>query len=200
MTTPTGPSNPRAGSEPASPRQRRFEARHRQLLAVALEIAEEEGWEALTTRRLATEIGYSQPVVYSHFNSREELVDKLALDGFEQLTDMIQQVSPAGHRSTTESVCRAYIEFGQQHPRLYEAMFTLTSSLPFASADTPAELREAFARLERAVAPDLPAEQAAAQAELIWACSHGLTTLLLARRIPPDRLDDHIRRIAAMTK
>nr|WP_225224456.1 ATP-binding cassette domain-containing protein [Cellulomonas sp. JH27-2] len=47
-------------------------------------LAEERGWEAVTTRRLADAIEYSQPVLYGHFpQGRAEIVTAVALAGFE---------------------------------------------------------------------------------------------------------------------
>src|SRR6478672_1548091 len=55
---------------PTPPRQRRERelAQRRQLIIEsARELAEAEGWSAVTTRRLADKIEYSQPVLYQHF-------------------------------------------------------------------------------------------------------------------------------------
>lgn len=80
-----------------------------------------------------------------------------------------------------------------------EAMFSTRTTLPFASADTPGELHTAFSILKEEVARTVTepeADAAAAAAELIRAAGHGIVTLLAANRIPPDRVCDHIVRIA----
>ena len=46
--------------------------RESRIVAAARVIAEREGWDAVTIRRLAEEIEYSQPVLYSHFENRED--------------------------------------------------------------------------------------------------------------------------------
>lgn len=63
-------------------RRRDSEARHRLIVDTARGLAEREGWDAVTTRRLATEIEYSQPVIYKHFASMDDLAAAVALDGF----------------------------------------------------------------------------------------------------------------------
>lgn len=187
--------------EAPSPRRRRFEVRRRQLLDLTVSIAEDEGWEAVTTRRLAGDLGYSQPVIYSHFSSRDDLITAVVRDGFQRLTSLIEHVSAETDPAVVqEQLARTYVDFGREHPRLYEAMFRTALPVPFAQTDTPAELREAFAALTRAVASQHSATDAARVSELFWACCHGLTTLLVAQRIPPDRLTSHIEDIAALTR
>jgi len=45
-------------------------------------LAEAEGWDAVTTRRLSSQIEYSQPVLYKHFTEMEQIADAIAIDGF----------------------------------------------------------------------------------------------------------------------
>ena len=63
----------------------RAEREHR-IVAAARAIAEREGWDAVTIRRLAEEIEYSQPVLYSHFESRDAIVAAVAIEGFQEIT------------------------------------------------------------------------------------------------------------------
>jgi AcrR family transcriptional regulator len=42
-------------------------ARHQLIISTARLLAEAEGWDAVTTRRLSTEIEHSRPVLYKHF-------------------------------------------------------------------------------------------------------------------------------------
>ena len=56
--------------------------REGRIISAARVIAEKEGWDAVTIRRLAKEIEYSQPVLYSHFASRDAIVEAVAVEGF----------------------------------------------------------------------------------------------------------------------
>src|SRR6266498_1672770 len=53
-------------------------ARRRLITTTARNLAESEGWDAVTTRRLSTEIEYSQPVLYKHFGSMDDIVEAAA--------------------------------------------------------------------------------------------------------------------------
>ena len=67
-------------------RVRERAARRRLIVDTARVLAAREGWDAVTTRRLSSEIEYSQPVIYKHFASMEDLVEAIALEGFGELT------------------------------------------------------------------------------------------------------------------
>src|SRR3984885_6942623 len=70
-------------------RTRERSARRRLITATARRLAEEEGWDAVTTRRLSTEIEYSQPVLYKHFASMEGIVASVAVQGFGELGEAL---------------------------------------------------------------------------------------------------------------
>src|SRR5215472_7955618 len=71
-------------------RERGRAARRRLIITTARKLAEAEGWDAVTTRRLSTEIEYSQPVLYKHFTGMEQIAEAVALDGFDELAEVIR--------------------------------------------------------------------------------------------------------------
>src|SRR6187397_2828152 len=78
-------------------RREREKADRRQLIvATARRLAEAEGWDAVTTRRLSTEIEYSQPVLYKHFSGMEHIADAVAIDGFDELADALRTARSGG--------------------------------------------------------------------------------------------------------
>src|SRR5580693_7953735 len=67
-------------------RARRVAERRQQILDTARAVAEAEGWAAVTSRRLADAIGYTQPVLYQHFpGGKTEIMRTVALAGFAEL-------------------------------------------------------------------------------------------------------------------
>ncbi|WP_031512367.1 TetR/AcrR family transcriptional regulator [Streptomyces sp. NRRL F-5123] len=66
-------------------RERERAERERLIVTTARELAEAEGWDAVTTRRLAAEIEYSQPVLYSHFKGKGAIMAAVAEQGFAEL-------------------------------------------------------------------------------------------------------------------
>src|SRR6201999_853225 len=86
----------------------RAEREHR-IVAAARGIAEREGWAAVTIRRLADEIEYSQPVLYSHFANRDAIVAAVAVEGFEEIAAALREAASGstGRRNALENVAMA---------------------------------------------------------------------------------------------
>ena len=176
----------------ADRRRRERAEREQRITAAARTIAEGEGWSAVTIRRLADEIEYSQPVLYSHFENRDAIVTAVAITGFRELTSALGQVAsgPVDLRVALGRAATAYLAFAREHPALYEAMFTMPTGLSFANADTRPELHDAFAALAVVVAPSGGDVEAAT--ETFWATLHGLAELERSGRIRRDARDERL--------
>jgi AcrR family transcriptional regulator len=181
-------------------RERERAHRHQLIITAARELAEAEGWEAVTTRRLAERVEYSQPVLYSHFTGKNAIMSAVAIDGFSELAVHLRHARQAapGWGEALRAVCRAYLEFATERPALYQAMFVLPTDVKFASAETPPPLRAGFDEFVNCFPPDN--ERRELFAEVIWSALHGIAVLSDSGRIPPDgqeeRLDFLVTQIA----
>jgi AcrR family transcriptional regulator len=166
--------------------------REQRIVASARSIAEAEGWAAVTIRRLAEEVEYSQPVLYSHFENRDAIVAAVAIEGFREIAIALQQAArrPAGRGAALRDVAMAYLAFAREHPAVYEAMFAMRTNLHFAEADTKSELRDGFAALMAVVAPS--SSDAEIATETFWAALHGLAELERSGRIRPSARSERI--------
>ena len=176
-------------------RERDRAARRRLIVTTARKLAEAEGWDAVTTRRLSTEIEYSQPVLYKHFTGMEQIADAVATDGFGELAEVIRDArsGPGAASDALTRVARAYLDFARDNPAVYDAMFTRATSLHFAAQDTPAQLAAGFAELRHAVALVAHEQDADALTEVLWAALHGLVTLGRAGRLRPGYDSDRLQ-------
>jgi AcrR family transcriptional regulator len=160
-------------------RERERSARRRLIVTTARTLAEAEGWDAVTTRRLSAEIEYSQPVLYNHFAGMEQIADAVAIEGFGELAE-VTQAARQGAETASESLARiaqAYMDFGRDNPAVYDAMFARATKLRFAAEDTPPELNAAFAGLREAVGLVAGGQDADTLTEVFWAALHGLVAL-----------------------
>ena len=166
--------------------------RESRIIAAARAIAEHEGWDAVTIRRLAEEIEYSQPVLYSHFENRDAIVAAVAVEGFKELTVVLREAArgSTGQRNALENVAMAYVSFAFRRPALYEAMFILPTDLRFAEAETRPELRAAFEALATVVTPFCV--DVDVMTETFWAALHGLAELERSGRIRPSARSERI--------
>lgn len=180
-------------------KERERAERERLIVTTARDLAEAEGWDAVTTRRLAAQIEYSQPVLYSHFSGKDAIMVAVAVAGFTELADELHtaRISAAGTGQALTAVASAYAEFAQERPAQYEAMFTSTLDLPFASPEAPAPLHRAFAEIRDALVPFAGEDDPETLAETFWSGLHGLLTLLRNGRLRPD---EHTPRLALLIK
>ncbi|MFY7069539.1 TetR/AcrR family transcriptional regulator [Nocardiopsis changdeensis] len=176
-------------------KQRERAERERLIVATARELAEQQGWDAVTTRRLAERIEYSQPVLYSHFRGKREIIGAVALQGAAEMAVALRAATAAadGTRPRVTALARAYLDFAVRNPAVYDAMFRLDGGLAFAREDTPEPLKDAFAALLETlgeVAGD--GVHPGLFTEVFWAALHGLATLTREGRLPPQYAEQRL--------
>ena len=154
------------------------------LLDAALRLLEERGPGALRIRDLAATAGQSTMGVYTHFGSKQGLLEQLYLYGFRRLEHRLSNVSAEGQgRQELLAFALAYRAFALENEALYGLMFErATPDFVPSDASRLAGLAT-FQMLATRVAhwrPDFA--DPAADAHLIWATMHGLVTIELMHR------------------
>jgi AcrR family transcriptional regulator len=164
-----------------SRRERARDERRDLIVRTARELAEAEGWDAVTTRRLAEAVDYSQPVLYGHFKNMDAIATAVALQGIEELTAVLRSGSAA---DGLRGLARAYLEYAETHPAVYDAMFVRRTDLVFGGAETPDVLKDAFDAIRAAVEP-YATDDPETLTEVFWSALHGQATLNHNRRLRP---------------
>ena len=165
---------------------------HGNLRAVLLEQAEvmlrEGGVGGLSLRELARQAGVSHGAPRSHFVDRQALLDALAEQGFNRLTDNLRTAlrTPGPLEEKARMVGRAYVEFAVEDAALMDLMFA-------AKLDAPSgPIHEAALRLFQVFDESLtggsvqgrPDDQTRERFKLLFtATMQGTATFLAARRI-----------------
>ncbi|MEU3750843.1 MULTISPECIES: TetR/AcrR family transcriptional regulator [Streptomyces] len=176
-------------------KERERAERERLIVATARELAEQQGWDAVTTRRLAERIEYSQPVLYSHFRGKREIIGAVALEGATEMAAALRAATSAtdGPRERVAALARAYLDFAERHPAVYDALFQLDGGLAYAQEDTPEQLKDAFAALLESlteVAGD--GVHPGLFTEVFWSALHGLATLTRTSRLLPEDAEQRL--------
>ncbi|TDU80556.1 TetR/AcrR family transcriptional regulator [Streptomyces sp. KS 21] len=176
-------------------KERERAERERLIVATARELAEQQGWDAVTTRRLAERIEYSQPVLYSHFHGKREIIGAVALEGAAELAAAVRAATAAadGPRERVAALARAYLDFAARNPAVYDALFQLDGGLAYAQEDTPEPLKDAFAALLECLAEVAgDGVHPGMFTEVFWAALHGLATLTRAGRLLPEDAEPRV--------
>lgn len=170
-------------------RERERQITRQAILAAALQIAQQEGWPALTIRKVGERIEYSPPMVYEYFASKEDMLRQLLQEGFRQLRASMQQAI-----ATTEDreerllqMADAYWDFALDNRELYQLMHGLggvpldMTAMAQAVQEVCMTAREAILDWAEAQGVVLPDPLGAT--EIAWSLLHGLASLSLVNRI-----------------
>jgi AcrR family transcriptional regulator len=160
------------------------------ILDAAQHIARDEGWGAVTIRKVADSIGYSHPTLYAFFEDKQALLLALHCEGFRQLeqTLSVARARAGDPAEAPFAMAQAYCNFAWQHRELYEVMHSLGGAQldPLTLTDeAQAVLTQARHTLEdwaknagvRIANPD-------DAVLLVWSALHGIASLALSKQMP----------------
>jgi AcrR family transcriptional regulator len=170
-------------------RERERQEIRQSILSAAQAIAAEEGWQAVTTRKVAERIEYSQPTIYEYFENKQAILLALLHLGYERIRQVMQQAAQrtANPEERLLAISEAYWNFAFTSPELYQVMHGL-QGVVFGQPDAPPEAKQTFALMREnvmswaeATNTDLPHPDDAVDA--LWGVVHGLTILAMDGRI-----------------
>jgi AcrR family transcriptional regulator len=146
-------------------------SRRTEILDVAERLLASEGPEALTMRRVAAEMGIRAPSLYKHVRSKEDIEAGLQERA---LTSMAASLSSAADQP---AIASAYRRWALDHPQLYAL-----------ATNGPLHRDRLSPGVEAAAAAPVVAAAGGDEhrARALWGLAHGLVSLELAGRFPPD--------------
>lgn len=171
-------------AESSSPRARRKEDARARILDAARRIVLEEGYGALTMRRIASAAGYSPAALYLHFESREAIARELGGAGMRSLHARLSRAAAvADPIARLSALGAAYAAFGREEPETYRLIFMEPGFAASALGGKDEVGAAAFGLIlavfaELAAVGRLRAEQdAAGVATAFWVLLHGIVSL-----------------------
>ncbi|MDH3682635.1 MAG: TetR/AcrR family transcriptional regulator [Acidimicrobiia bacterium] len=151
-------------------------SRKEQIVDVARQLLEADGPGGVTMRAIADRLEIRAPSLYKHIADKHELEVALIARGFAEQAEAFT----AAISNTTEpvaAIAHSYRSWALANPHLYALM----TSNPLPRNDLPAGLEiAAAAPLVEAVHGNTD------RARALWAFAHGMVSLELAKRFPPD--------------
>jgi AcrR family transcriptional regulator len=150
-------------------REREREQRRRDILDAAWSVAEELGWATFSVERVAAKAELGRATVYGYFDSLEALVEAMAEEAVDKLSDRV------GQAQRLPEALDVPLRFSQQSPAAFALLFqqgTVDARPAFSTANLQsarAEARQilgALHRLGTRSRATLPADAAEAQAFL----------------------------------
>jgi AcrR family transcriptional regulator len=159
------------------------------ILDASLQIVKEEGWAALSMRKIADAIEYTAPIIYEYFSNKEAILLELTRKGYLILAKDLREAK-AKHRlpaKQLEAMWEAYWNFAFANRELYQGMFGVTTNCAcemvnnLEEADLPWEIiTEVIGELMGI--EDMDSEIICKKYYTFWSVVHGLISInLLAR-------------------
>lgn len=171
-------------------RQRQRQQLREGILSAAREIASVEGWQAVTIRKIAALIEYSPPVIYEHFESKDEIFLELMRMGYAGQLEAVEAAASAASdpEEALLEMGHAWMDFAFRSPDLYQVMYGL-GGVPFSAAETRKEGEKIAVPMVKAIEEILRKDGRKVQdlegkVTLLWATAHGLVALTMVGRIP----------------
>jgi len=163
-------------------RRERLTLRNR-IIRATLRIIADEGWDAVTIRRVATAIEYTPPIVYEHFENKEDLLQEIIVEGHKRLYKTFANTTDKDNDAKTAlmSVSLAHWRFAFENEKLYRLMFDSRRPLP---SETIFSIGRKIEGLFLELARD---DQLARELMFNWMCLvQGYTFCVLKYGFPPE--------------
>jgi AcrR family transcriptional regulator len=179
-------------------KQRLKDDTRKNILDAAMRIGREEGWQALSMRKIADIIEYTPPVIYEYFANKEALMLELTKMGYRMLA---KDTKAAMDRHTLpekqlEDMWLAYWNFAFAQKELYQLMFGIEincciwdNKIP--EAEIPANMIwDVIGKLTGLENP--PEDLICKRYYTFWSVVHGLISINLVRQGVPDGISEEV--------
>src|SRR5579862_9198254 len=101
------------------------EENRKNILMASLDIVKEEGWQALSMRKIADKIEYTAPIIYEYYANKDAILLELTKKGFEMLANKMKTAAAkySEPADQIEAMWLAYWNFAFAHKEYYQLMF-----------------------------------------------------------------------------
>jgi AcrR family transcriptional regulator len=183
--------------------QRLKEETRSNILSAALQIVKEDGWQALSMRKIADVIEYTAPIIYEYFANKEAILLELTRKGFLLLSKDLQEAkdkytSPADQ---LEAMWLAYWNFAFANKELYQVMFGITTNCSCEMVNNLAEAELPWEHFSTSIGElmkidDLESDVICTKYYTFWSIVHGLVSINLLNRGDSDAINRQVLRDA----
>ncbi|MEX0780588.1 MAG: TetR/AcrR family transcriptional regulator [Balneolales bacterium] len=163
----------------------------RTILDTSRQMLVTDGFNQLSMRKIAGEVGCSATSIYLYFDNKDALLHALIDEGFEMIYSLIRVKvkTDASAADQFQEICREFINFGLNNPEYYKIMFLID---PGNISRLPAEK---FRKARRPVVMMIETltegresgyfniKDPELTAHVIWSSLHGAVTAILTNRM-----------------
>lgn len=167
----------------STPRGRRYQRTRQSIITTAQKIIATEGINGLSMRAIAAQIDYSPAGLYEYFDSKDDIIQAVCLDGWQRLQKHLQQIAEIENpNDAIQRFAALYTEFAHRNPVNFHLIFSY--GLQTNRATAPFTFPEMFGSLSSVIRKGIENEKFKLRQNLderemvraIWSLIHGFAT------------------------
>ncbi len=181
---------------------RQKEETRKSILDAALQIVKQEGWAALSMRKIADVIEYTAPIIYEYFSNKEGILFELTRQGYLHLGVKVKNArdSKQDAEEQLEAMWLAYWDFAFEEKEFYQLMYgvqvnccELYNKMPEAEYTTDLF----YDAIEKLLTKQPVSEDTSClKYYTFWSLIHGLVSINLVQKGANDEINQQILRSA----
>ncbi|MGE6220250.1 TetR/AcrR family transcriptional regulator [Nubsella zeaxanthinifaciens] len=181
--------------------QRQKEDTRKGILAAALQIVKQEGWTALSMRKIADVIEYTAPIIYEYFPNKEGILLELTRQGYISLGLKVKEArdSKIDPEEQLEAMWLAYWDFAFEEKEYYQLMYgvqvnccEMYKTMPEAEYTTDLF----YDAIEKLLKEPISEDASCLKYYTFWSLIHGLVSINLVQKGANDDINQQILRSA----
>lgn len=181
---------------------RQKEETRQAILDAALQIVRQEGWAALSMRKIADVIEYTAPTIYEYFANKEAILFELTRQGYIHLGVKVKAArdSKANAEEQLEAMWLAYWDFAFEETHFYQLMYGIQVNCcelysKMAEAEYTTDLF--YDVIEKLIVKKPVSEDASClKYYTFWSIIHGLISINLVQKGANDEINQQILKSA----
>jgi AcrR family transcriptional regulator len=168
------------------------------ILAASLDIVKEEGWPALSMRKIADKIEYTAPIIYEYFNNKDAILQELTRMGYKKLAKQMEEASAkfTDPAEQLEAMWLAYWNFAFAEKELYQVMYGVEMNCCIMEQGCP-DLKGPSTMLWDKIEEIVPAERRTEEYVdtkyyTFWSVVHGLISINMTRQLTSEDINKQV--------
>jgi len=159
------------------------------IMDAAETIITEQGYSALTVRKIAMKIGYTVGSIYMIFDNMADLTDHIKTKTLDSLTEQLQQVPAGSPEQAIAALSRSYVKFACQNFNCWRMIFAGEAECPEWYRQKTDIIHSLIAAQFAQLAPDKSEQQHQQAAHALWSGIHGICMLSLSEDLDAVAID-----------
>ncbi len=168
------------------------------ILEASIDIVKEEGWPALSMRKIADKIEYTAPIIYEYFANKDAILNELTRQGYVKLAKQMEDAKSkfTDPAEQLEAMWLAYWNFAFAEKELYQVMYGVEvncCALQNACPDLQGPSNMLWDKIEEIIPAEKRTEEYVdTKYYTFWSVVHGLISINMTRQQTSEGINKQV--------